>query len=92
MMERRSKIRILRDILKTIQRNNGRAKPTHILYGANLSHDRLKGYLEKLMNDGFIQKVSEDEHTYFVITAKGMDFLSKFKKIQQFYEAFAIEM
>lgn len=92
MIERRSKITILRDIIRTIQRKGGKAKPTHILYGANLSHDRLKSYLEKLLNDGFIEKVTENGNVYYVTTAKATEFLSEFKKIQKFSEAFGIEV
>jgi len=92
MNERRSKISILGDILRTIQRKEGKAKPTHILYGANLSHDRLKEYLQKLMLDGFIEKVDENGHVYYKITEKGLNFLSEFRKIQKFSDAFGIEI
>jgi predicted transcriptional regulator len=91
MNERRSKISILRDILHTIQKKGGKAKPTHILYGANLSHDRLKGYLDRLMQDGFVEKIIEGNNTYYIITLKGREFLLEFKKIQKFSEAFGIE-
>ena len=92
MSERRSKIVILKDILHVIQKKDGKAKPTHILYGANLSHDRLKEYLEKLLKDGFIEKVGEGRNTYYLITMKGREFLAEFKKIQKFSEAFGIEV
>ena len=92
MNERRSKISILWDILHTIQKKDGKAKHTHILYGANLSHDRLKGYLEKLLQDGFIEKVDENGKTYYLITMKGREFLLEFKKIQKFSEAFGIDL
>jgi len=92
MSDRRSKILIFRDMLRTIQRKDGKAKPTHILYGANLSHDRLKNYLGKLMEDGFIEKKIENGHSYYIITIKGREFLSGFKKIQEFSEAFGIDI
>lgn len=53
---RRSRVSILRDILRTINNKGGRAKPTHILYGANLSYDRLKKHLEYLEAEGFVKK------------------------------------
>jgi len=90
MNPRRSKIHIYVDILKLINRKNGRAKPTHILYGANLSHIRLKKYLAQLLESGFIQHISEGGHTYYIITQKGYEFLHEFKKIEQFSEAFGI--
>ena len=54
---RRSKLQILVDILRLIQRKGGYAKPTHILYGANLSHVRLTKYLNWLLMKGFIEEV-----------------------------------
>ena len=92
MIERRSKVMILRDILGTIQRKDGKAKPTHILYGANLSHDRLKKYLDSLVADGFVEKVSENGQTFYVMTQKGVHFLSGFKKMKTFFDAFGIEI
>ena len=47
---------ILLDMLNTIERKGGQAKPTHILYGANLSHKRLKEYLDFLLARGFIEE------------------------------------
>jgi len=90
MNPRRSKIHIYVDILKLINKKNGRAKPTHILYGANLSHIRLKKYLAQLLESGFIQRINEGGHTYYIVTQKGYEFLHEFKKIEQFSEAFGI--
>jgi len=65
MIERRSKVMIFKDILSTIYNKNGKAKPTHILYGANLSHDRLTKYLNILVSDGFIQRVTENGNVFY---------------------------
>lgn len=92
MIERRSKIAILKDILSTIQRKNGKARPTHILYGANLSHDRLKRYLDSLLVEGFVEKVEEDGQTFYVLTQRGKEFLSGFNKMKHFLDAFGIKV
>ncbi|MBS3054864.1 MAG: hypothetical protein J4452_00020 [Candidatus Aenigmarchaeota archaeon] len=92
MNERRSKISILKDILRTIERENGRAKPTHILYGANLSHDRLKKYLDNLVAEGFIQKIEEKGQQYYITTLKGKEFFSGINKMKKFFEAFGVEI
>ncbi|MCD6477149.1 MAG: hypothetical protein J7K26_03255 [Candidatus Aenigmarchaeota archaeon] len=91
MKERRSKIAILVDILKLIQRK-GRAKPTHILYGANLSHTRLKNYLEMLEEQGFIEIELIKGHKFYKITSKGRDFIKEFKKIEEISEAFGLSI
>ena len=66
MAERRSKHEIIFDILNLISSKSGRVKPTHILYGGNLSHDRLKKYLDELITGGFIQKQEEKGKIYYI--------------------------
>jgi len=92
-VERRSKVAILRDILRTIQNKGGRAKPTHILYGANLSHDRLKKYLETLEDKGFIKKIeAKNGQALYEITKKGLEFLSGYNKMKKFFDAFGFSI
>jgi predicted transcriptional regulator len=91
-VERRSKASILRDILRTVQNKNGKAKPTHILYGANLSHDRLTKYLDSLVANEFLKKIEENGQTYYVLTAKGSEFLAGFKKMKKFFDAFGVSI
>lgn len=90
MAERRSKHEIIYDILNLISSKGGRVKPTHILYGGNLSHDRLKKYLEELIGAGFIEKTEEKGHTFYKLTEKGYKFIEEFKKIEEMTQAFGI--
>lgn len=92
MKERRSKTIIFVDILKIIFSEGGKAKPTRILYGANLSHPRLKKYLSELIADGLIEKVGGDKNIFYKITSKGQNFLREFKKVKEFSEAFGIPL
>lgn len=91
MIERRTKADILFDILRIAQQNQGRAKTTKILYGANLSYSRLKKHLDYLIQNGFLQKEIKDS-TYFVITEKGLQFINEFRKVKRFSEAFGISI
>jgi predicted transcriptional regulator len=91
MMKRRSKARILFDILSSVERKGGRIKPTHILYGANLAHNRMKGYLEFLIEREFIVEVVFDGRMYYELTDKGKRFLREYEKIDQFADAFGVE-
>lgn len=86
---RRSQAHIFIDILRLINRK-GAAKPTHILYGANLSHIRLKKYLEDLQTMGFVEKTSEKDQVYFKITKRGNEFLKEFRKVEELSEAFGV--
>jgi len=78
------------DILKLVQRKGGMAKPTHILYGANLSHARLKKYLDVLLMNDFVEKSNKGKHIYYRITLKGQKFISEFKKVEELSEAFGV--
>jgi len=90
MSERRSKLQIYADILRLIRRKGNRAKPTHILYGANLSHKRLKVNLELLLDTVFIERISLKGRTYYKLTKKGEQFLTEFKKIEEITHAFGL--
>ncbi len=92
MIERRTKTRIYVDMLTAIIRKGGTTKPTHIMYGANLSHDRLKSYLRFLLEKGFIEEVDVGGRAYYRVTPKGMQFLNEFRKVKELSEAFGIEI
>ena len=87
----RSQFRIYVDIMHVIQRENNEAKPTRILYGANLSHDRLTKYLDELKNLGVIQENGIDDKTYS-LTQKGVEFLNNFRKVESFASAFGFRI
>jgi len=86
----RSKTRIYLDMLRTIRSEGGKSGPTKILYGANLSHDRLKKYLDQLIKLGLITESKEEDKTHYLLTDRGVDFLREFGRIERFAEAFGI--
>jgi predicted transcriptional regulator len=92
MSEKRSKLQIFMDILFIIQKESGKAKPTRILYGANLSHSSLKGYLDNLLSNGFIQEIKDNKHIFYSLTDKGYEFINESRKIKRLTEAFGIPM
>jgi len=87
----RSQFRIYVDIMSVIQRESNEAKPTRILYGANLSHDRLVRYLEELKTLGVIQEIGTDEKVYS-LTQKGIEFMNNFKRVESFASAFGFKI
>jgi len=87
----RSQMRIYLDIMHVIQRESNEAKPTRILYGANLSHDRLVKYLEELKTLGVIQESGTDDKVYS-LTQKGIAFLNNFRKVESFASAFGFKI
>ncbi|NLT37408.1 MAG: hypothetical protein GXX95_04540 [Methanomassiliicoccus sp.] len=87
----RSKGRIFADILRAVQAD-GPAKVTHILYKANLSHDRLTKYLVQLEETGLILKEQEGDRSAYSITDKGKKFLMEFRKMEEFADAFGLDI
>jgi len=84
----RSQMKIYVDIMRVIQREENRAKPTRILYGANLSHDRLLKHLDELKTLGVIEEVVESDDRFYKLTQKGIDFLNQFRAVERFATAF----
>ena len=87
----RSQLRIYVDMMQVIQRENNQAKPTRILYGANLSHDRLVKYLEELKTLGVIQETGTDDKVYS-LTQKGIEFMNNFRRVESFASAFGFRI
>ena len=90
MVQRRSRIDIINDILAAVQRKGGKIKPTHLMYKANLSHKLMTSYLEELMEKELIQEIREKSNKYLIITDDGYRFLEKFKQMKQFQESFGL--
>jgi len=92
MSEKRSRLHIFMDILTLIQKESGKAKPTRILYGANLSHSSLKEYLNYLISNDFVEEVKEDGHVMYSLTEKGYGFINEFRRMKRLTEAFGLPM
>jgi len=86
-----NQLRIYVDIMYVIQRESNQAKPTRILYGANLSHDRLVKYLEELEALGVIQEAGTEDKVYS-LTQKGTEFLNNFRRVESFASAFGFRI
>ena len=55
MAKKRERIEIIEDILQAIRDKDGRIKPTHLMYKANLSHKSMKDYLTKLLKNNLVK-------------------------------------
>lgn len=89
----RSKVRILADMMRAIQREGeDGAGPTKILYAANLSHDRLTQYIDELLEKELIHEVEAGDNRSYRLTDKGREFLIEYTKIERFSQAFGIDV
>lgn len=87
--KQRSSLRINLDILNAI-REEGNARPTHILYRANLSHDRLVKYLDELTAKGLIQVEQDGDSRSYRMTPKGVSFLIEIRRAESFIQGFGL--
>ena len=86
----RSKIRIYLDILRAVEINGGKAKPTHVLQRANLSHDRLTKYLGELVQKNLVSENEDNGNRYYTLTLEGVKFLEELKKAESFVSGFGL--
>ena len=87
--KQRSVLRINLDILNAV-RDEGEAKPPHILYKANLSHERLVRYLEDLTTKGLIEMKHDGENRTYSLTTKGVCFLIEMRRAEAFVQGFGL--
>ena len=59
---------------------------------ANLSHDRLVSLTENLIGSGLITKFEYDGRNTYVITEKGLIYLSEYQKFYDFASSFGLEL
>lgn len=89
-VKRRGKLEIIGDILRSIQNKGGKIKPTHLLYKSNLSHAKLKEYIEILMGKGMIEEQFIKDKKMYAMTDDGYKFLLEFDRIKEFSDSFGI--
>ena len=59
---------------------------------ANLSHDRLTSLTNNLIGSGLITKIEYDGRNCYVITERGIMFLSEYQKFYDFANSFGLEL
>ena len=72
MNGRRSDLEIVAEILKLAE--NG-ARQTRIMYGCNLNHGRVRGYLSTLETRGLVESILRGLHIEYVTTKRGRELL-----------------
>jgi len=88
-MTKRSRLEVLRDILKIISENRGLINLTPLLRKSNLSSQRFYEYLEDMKSKGFIIGRSDGRSGKKIsITEKGNRYLEKYSSIMAFIEEF----
>ena len=87
---KRTKIDIVHDMLRAIEDKGGRIIPTHLLYKSNLSHQRMKLYLDELKERKLLVEAHVKDKLVYELTDEGRKFLTQFKQVREFTEAFGL--
>jgi predicted transcriptional regulator len=78
--KRRDKLYIIAEILEIAK--DGTLK-TQIMYRANLSFTQLNDYLEFMLKNGLLDKLSQNEKHVYKASEKGMDFLMRYRDLTE---------
>ena len=90
MVRKRERREIILDMLISIQNKQGKIKPTHLMYKANLAYPQMQSYLEDLINKELVKKVKEKNYEYIIITDVGSRFVEKIKLMKEFEKTFGL--
>lgn len=90
MEKKRTRLKIIHDILEVISNKNGKIKPTHILYKANLSHQMMAQILTDLKQKRFIEEHVKDKNKTYSLTSKGQEYLRQYSLIDDFNNFFGL--
>ena len=89
-VKRRGRLEIIADILRSIKNKGGGIKPTHLLYKSNLSHAKLKEYVDILLEKGMIEEKEVKGRKMFIMKEQGYKFLLEFNRIKEFSDSFGL--
>ncbi len=81
----RSSAGIIHDILEVLLRE-GELPATRIAQYANLPYDRLKAMLEKLEEEGLVERREEEGKTLYRVTRKGAEAYQKLHAVKVLME------
>ena len=93
IMEYRNTLQIMSSVLETAKSNGQEGvRVTELLQKSNLSHNRLKLHMSKLLGSGLINEIVVKKHQVFVLTEKGMLYLEEYKKFDDMARSFGLEL
>lgn len=77
-------------MLRIIQENKRKIKPTHLMYKANLSHRQMKLYLQELIKKGLLEEFEEEGKKMIRTTKRGGDFFNQYVQMREFEKTFGL--
>jgi predicted transcriptional regulator len=67
-------------------------KTTRLLHKSNLSHGRLKTFVNKLIQSNLINKIEVNDKSIFIITENGRVYLDEYRKFSSIADSFGLEL
>ena len=90
IVKRGGKLEIIADILRSIQSKEGKIKPTHLLYKSNLSHAKMKEYIQVLLEKEMVEEQVNKGKTMIIMKDQGYNLLREFDRIKEFSDSFGL--
>jgi predicted transcriptional regulator len=91
MTKKRDRLEVMHDMLAAIRDKGGNAKPTHIMYKSNLSHQMLTEYMAELLDKGLASERIEKGKKTYSLTDKGYSFLKDYSMIKGFVDSYGLD-
>ncbi|ABE51602.1 winged helix-turn-helix domain-containing protein [Methanococcoides burtonii] len=89
--QKRSRLEIIRDILKVIRESNNSISPTKLQRFSNLSFQMFEEYVKDLEKKGLIEaKPYKEKRKIYSLTDKGRTFLDKYQDFVNFLADFGL--
>lgn len=73
------------DILKVID-TDGQATISSIIQRANIPYERLKSYIHKLLEEGYIEEVKDSGKIYYRMTIRGYHLMEELSAIKRIFD------
>jgi len=87
----RSHVGVLLDILQAISEEN-EPTITRIIYRANISHDRLKKYISRLLEQGYIRKKEVNGRIIYFLTDKGVKLMRELQLVRSVFDVLGFQL
>ena len=91
----RTQVRIIADVLETARDMNTEGTGvgiTMLLRKGNMSYIRMTKLLNELVGSGLILELSSDKISKYMISPRGLEFLSAYSQFEDFAQSFGLRL
>ena len=95
MVQYRTQVRIIADVLSTARDENTEGNGvgvTTLLRKGNMSYTRMSKLLGELVGSGLLLELNKEKVSKYMISDKGIQFLSAYQSFEDFATSFGLRM